>query len=431
MSSQDKDDPKIRQREDLLARRVGKALDQLGPRDAGGCPDAGAIAAYREQTLHPEEAVRWEGHFAMCARCREILHTLAASADAPLAEKEASRLGDFVPDIRTPVETAAGPARHARPRLFDWRSRWLAPALAVAAVLAVWFGMRPPWRARTREVSSTLIAQAPKSDTQPAALTPSLEKSPEAAPQQNGESGTAKRSSDSPKDASVEPANARPAAPSYSRQNSSAPAPAAAPALPAEARAQAETSAPAAPQALDSTVPSVPVTGQAPIIGMTNGAIGTEASRDKQKPATALSLARRNFEAVAKSNPAQGNASLLKAPGGTTFWRGGIGGSIERSTDAGSTWKPQASPTREDWIAGAAVSDSVCWLAGRNGAIAKTVDGEHWEGVSPPAQAASPAGKLPDWIDIAAGNTQSATLTANDGRRFATQDGGKTWQLQQ
>jgi photosystem II stability/assembly factor-like uncharacterized protein len=103
---------------------------------------------------------------------------------------------------------------------------------------------------------------------------------------------------------------------------------------------------------------------------------------------------------------------------------------IERSTDSGKTWVSQMSPSQEDWLAGAAVSDTVCWVAGRNGAIARTMDGAHWERISVPAQAAGTDAKLPDWSGITARDALSATITANDGRKFATADGGKTWQLQ-
>jgi len=121
---------------------------------------------------------------------------------------------------------------------------------------------------------------------------------------------------------------------------------------------------------------------------------------------------------------------MLKAPSGSALWRAGKGGIIERSTDAGKTWVSQMSPAQEDWLAGAAVSDTTCWLAGRNGAIARTSDGEHWERIAPPSQAAGTDGKLPDWTAITARDGQSATITASDGRQYATLDAGKTWQLQ-
>ena len=152
------------QREETLARRMGEALDKLAPGDAGECPDAELIAAYHERSLNPDEIGECETHFAACARCRKILAVLAASDDTPLAEKEVERLGELLAAARGPQQTAVPVAKAASPRLFDWRARWVAPALGVAAVLAVWFAMRPPWRAADRTASGILIAQAPMSE---------------------------------------------------------------------------------------------------------------------------------------------------------------------------------------------------------------------------------------------------------------------------
>jgi photosystem II stability/assembly factor-like uncharacterized protein len=117
---------------------------------------------------------------------------------------------------------------------------------------------------------------------------------------------------------------------------------------------------------------------------------------------------------------------LLKTPSGRVLWRTGKGGIIQHSTDGGRSWVLQTSPLQEDWLAGAAVSDSVSWLVGRNGAIARTTDGDHWERIaSPPV--ASTSGKMPDWGGVTARDAQNATISASDGRQYATQDGGKTW----
>jgi hypothetical protein len=177
-------------------------------------------------------------------------------------------------------------------------------------------------------------------------------------------------------------------------------------------------------------------------------AIGSAPSRDKQaataqleagatpggpmrqKTSPDLRSGERNEQVIGVFRPIQRYSSLLKAPSGSTLWRAGKGGIIERSTDAGKIWDSQSSPSREDWLAGAAISDTVCWVAGRNGAIARTMDGEHWERIAPPAQAAGTDAKPPDWTGITARNAQSVTIMAKDGRKFATADGGKTWQLQ-
>ena len=156
MDSQKRDESHDRRREEALARRMGDALDRLDHRGAGDCPDAELIAAYHERSLQPDEIARWEGHFAICGRCRKILAVLVETSEEPLAEKEVAHLGELVAASR-PIETT-------RPNRLAWRTRWLAPALGVAAALAVWVAMRPPWRTADQSPSGILIAQAPKSE---------------------------------------------------------------------------------------------------------------------------------------------------------------------------------------------------------------------------------------------------------------------------
>src|SRR6267143_3615911 len=159
MDSQKRDESRDRHREEALARRMGDALDRLDHRGAGECPDAELIAAYHEKSLQPDEIARWEGHFAICGRCRKILAVLVATSEEALAEKEIAHLGELVAASR-PIETT-------RPNRLAWRTRWLAPALGVAAALAMWVAMRPPWRTAEQSPSGTLIAQAPKSEPPP------------------------------------------------------------------------------------------------------------------------------------------------------------------------------------------------------------------------------------------------------------------------
>src|ERR1700676_1347522 len=177
MDSQDRDGPKIKRREEMLARRIGEALDQMKPINAQECPDAETLAAYAEQALTPVESAQWESHFATCARCRKILRVLAASSETPLAEKEVTQLGKLISTVRAPVEISRGAGVRDRSRFIDWRTRWLAPALGVAAVLAVWFAMRPPWRSTDQNSAGTLIAQAPKSEPPPSMESRATERS--------------------------------------------------------------------------------------------------------------------------------------------------------------------------------------------------------------------------------------------------------------
>ena len=184
MEPQNKDESRDRRREEALARRMGEALDGLSPRDAGECPDAELIAAYHERALQADEIAQWESHFATCARCRNILLVLSASAGTPLDQKEVARLGQLVAAARAPLEVAS---RSAKPNRSSWRGRWLAPALGVAAVLTVWFAMRPPWRVGDQNPSGTLIAQAPRSEPPQNTVSPALDQFSKVAPNKNAE----------------------------------------------------------------------------------------------------------------------------------------------------------------------------------------------------------------------------------------------------
>jgi hypothetical protein len=474
MDSKDTNEAKMRQREEILARRIGEALDRMNPHDAGACPDAEIIAAYAEQALGPDEAAQWEGHFAACARCRKILRVLAASADTPLAGKEVAHLGELVSAVRDPADITGRSGERVRPRFADWRMRWLAPALGVAAVLAVWFAMRPPWRTTDRGVSQTLIAQAPKEEAPPSPAPQLMDRLSEVAPQQDQEkpvapsldrftgnaqtlNSPAKAPTNRRSDAGNElkkvaptvddatrqlqkednsgslsgelgtPSPATSAAPSALPPKAKAPIGAPAPAPPPQASAQVEVPAPSTPKVSSSTSQSVTVTEATPSIETASGA--PSGTVDKGSSAN-VPLNGRSFKSLAELRPAVEYSALLKAPSGTFLWRGGKGGIIERSTNTGKTWVTEISPSREDWIAGVAISDTVCWLVGRKGGIARTVDGEHWERVAPPAQAAAVAGKFVDWTGVTARGAQTATITASDGRKFTTTDGGKTWQMQ-
>jgi len=147
--------------------------------------------------------------------------------------------------------------------------------------------------------------------------------------------------------------------------------------------------------------------------------------------AAAISKSTRSMQTFSSAlNTANLGEILIAAPSGKILWRAGKAGKIQRSVDAGRTWILQASPLTQDWTAGSAPVDTVCWLVGRNGAIARTADGEHWAQIVPPVQASGGASQLPDWAGVTAARAQDATITSSDQKRYRTQDGGQTWQLQ-
>jgi photosystem II stability/assembly factor-like uncharacterized protein len=103
-----------------------------------------------------------------------------------------------------------------------------------------------------------------------------------------------------------------------------------------------------------------------------------------------------------------------------TTWVLTSGGVINRSND-GVRWQPLSSGTDRDLIAGTAPSAEVCWVVGRAGTILRTTDGEQWERIPSPAES--------DLLSITAADEYAATVLTADGRRFATGNAGKTWQL--
>jgi hypothetical protein len=473
--TRDRDESRNRRREEALARRVGDALDELAHRDAVGCPDAELIAAYYEKSLEAEERGRCESHFATCARCRKVLQVLAASADAPLDEKEVARLGKLVAAARSPLESAAPPAKPADLVRLNWRRRWLAPALGVAAVLAVWFAMRPPWRTAERNPAVTLVAQAPKIELPPSEEGRAMRQSAEVTPGKNtaknagalndpaerraesrnllpdsleqrnsGTRGVAKQIAPTSgaaegnlRDEKKQKADASDALAGAIRAPAPAPGAAAtsraaAPPPPrelasrAQAKAEDTIQAPADTETPRSANRGATVTGASPQVETTSrplsGSVDDSSAKD-------LPVNGRNYESLLVLDAAGEFRVPMNAPSGKILWRAGKGGDIQRSTDAGRTWTSETSPLHEDWLAGAAVTDSICWIVGRNGAIARTTDGHHWKKIGPPPGARDSSGKLPDWTSITAVDAKNATITGDE-RHFATHDAGKTWTAQ-
>jgi hypothetical protein len=106
----------------------------------------------------------------------------------------------------------------------------------------------------------------------------------------------------------------------------------------------------------------------------------------------------------------------------TTRWRIVNGTAIQRSTDSGITWRDVEFTSPRSLNAGHSPAPSVLWLVGQAGTIYRTADGARFERV-----------EFVDTSDLAtvtAINAREATVTATDGRRFRTTDGGGTWTRQ-
>jgi hypothetical protein len=204
--------------------------------------------------------------------------------------------------------------------------------------------------------------------------------------------------------------------------------------------------APPAPQAKDGTVAPEP-----PPPAAITEQTATEAKRERENaaPAPLQDRAQRAEEraadavspaaaappppapAAAPASPAlstpapmlQKNAGLAAAPlevvspDPARRWRI-ANGAIERSEDGGASWT-RIQPLADTITGGTAPTRSICWLIGANGAVFVTTDGVTFARVP-----------LPEPVDltaITATDAQSATVTTADGRRFRTDDSGRTW----
>lgn len=118
--------------------------------------------------------------------------------------------------------------------------------------------------------------------------------------------------------------------------------------------------------------------------------------------------------------------STFRSPAGDVLWRVGLGGSLERSSDSGTTWIPQASGVTNDLTTGFALSGRVCWVVGTAGTILRTIDGgAHWIKIGSPADAPIIAIRATDAFHATVLVVDDAKTGAT--KAFKTADGGINW----
>jgi hypothetical protein len=136
-------------------------------------------------------------------------------------------------------------------------------------------------------------------------------------------------------------------------------------------------------------------------------------------PGAATANAVAPLRSAATALMAKDASAEIVSPDRSSRWRLRPAGSVEYSSDGGSTWQTLSTGISAELTAGASPSSSVCWLVGRGGTVLLSTDGRRFQRV------AFPNGV--DLIAISAADAQTATVTTADGRRFSTADGGLTW----
>ena len=109
----------------------------------------------------------------------------------------------------------------------------------------------------------------------------------------------------------------------------------------------------------------------------------------------------------------------IATPDPSLGWRI-VGDRLERSEDGGKTWKLARQNPGDGIAAGSAPSSSACWFVGRAGRVLLTTDsGATFTDVS----LAEPI----DLASVTATDARTADIYSVAGRRFRTEDGGRTW----
>ena len=426
-------------REETLHRLLARNL-RLGL-GAGGadCPEADILAAYFDRSLSPAETSHWESHFSACDRCQQVLAAMATSALEPVTVGEPGRVAALA---ARPATQGPPPQPRTLRRYLSWN--WLVPAVATAAAVALWLAVRPARKPTTqiaRQTQATapmpqmpleapkelakklpLPAPAPADRVATRATPPSRNAGSQAVHEQYARATPATRA-EAAKTLSADAFAQREAAAAPATETRGFGVAAAPPRAAAEEKVEQERVAKkkeaiqvaAAPPRPGASVAESAVTqegGKAAAGMLADAKPGPGAAGATQQAPRARALVRNRAADQAPQ-------VIVATPARAVLWRVGPGGSIERSRDAGRTWQVQTSNVDADLLAGAAPSETVCWVVGSTGTILRTTNGVHWEKIASPATA--------DWVGVQAQDALHARVTAAGGAIFVTEDGGQTW----
>ena len=420
MASQDRDKPSAGMLRRSLAPPPGSVHD---------CPGPEILAAYFERTLDNNEIARYELHLSECSRCREQLAAMAR-ADEPGAADGEKR------------ERASGDSW-----LWGW-SR-LAPAFAVLMIMAgIWYSQRPARHSLVAMYQPPPMAVAPQESAPETNVLTRIAPAPGAGPARQAaqkvekpatltenKTAAADQLNNSNDQVQMNPRAKIPVAAELAAPQTATPRAAGNAGVATSASQSVEVSSaaplPEAPAARVQTArqmetengaTSPPASGTA-VGGAIPGAFSAGAGIAGNKQMSARAVPSRatpqnqavTLEATDDSSPQK----LIRTPNPQILWRIAGGGFVERSTDGGEVWQGQLPNPDAHFIAGAAPTAQTCWLVGQGGIILLTTDGTTWKTIQPPARA--------DFVDVTAKDGSSATVTAADGRKFTTADGGKHW----
>ena len=361
--------------------------ERLQAQGAGEHPDANLLSAFAEHRLADAERVQVLEHLSGCAPCREVAALITAGAEEP--------------------QTVFRPQRVNR----WWKSpvvHW--SALLTAAVVVLVAVLLGPHRQR-----SGYSASAPATASQPesAVVSQAAPEPPSAPSQQPPASQTEVRKKSELKQA--KPAPAPPAGIGPRRADGVGAGTGGGMMGGVVAARPPQVQTPPAP-------PPPPIQESA----KTAGAMQDRAAMPAANAAPAPSAANEALDVTAAGARQRENAVLLqRAPSAMRVsrsmrWSVSPSGSVQRSSDAGRTWKDVTIAEGVSFRAVSAVGEQV-WAGGSGGALYHSADnGEHWSPVAIP-------GLSGNVVRIEFTDPARGTVTTSTGETWATSDGGQSW----
>jgi hypothetical protein len=339
--------------------------------------DAETLAAWADDALDVSERASAEAHAAGCARCQQLLAALVRTLPGPELKKSPWRMPSF---------------------------GWLVPLTAAATALAIWVAVPKPSPVQVSSGETAVDAVTPAAPARNRSSAPADQPAANAsAPAARADAlqRQAFRQQGSPDPSHAGPverdgADVRELDKDMKQESAEARAKTPALADSASNPARAETAVPIAPAAPPPA--AQPTLRAAPAEAAGRVSAGAASSRMAFAPGLDV--------IVVSSNP-------------STRFRLLPGGGVQRSADAGSTWRTEVTGTTETLRAGSSPSPSVCWLVGGAGTVLLSIDGRTWRRVAFPENV--------DLLSVVASDQDNATVTTADGRGFVTTDGGQTW----
>lgn len=332
--------------------------------DASGeaCLDAETLAAWADDALDARERARAEAHAADCDRCQALLAAM----------------------VKTTTPSPATAAWWRMPAL-----GWVVPLSVAATVLVIWIAVP--------NVRDRAPVQQPARDAKAVdQLAPMARSEPPAEARAKVEADGQRQP---PRQVAKEKAAPPPA---VLRERTDAPS------ANALSKAETVTATGAAPVAVAPPASNTAPPAAAPAAPPTPPQSAADSTLRAQAPfaSARAALANPRETVVVSSDPAT-RFRLLR------------GGGVERSADAGVTWRTEVTGATTTLTAGSSPSPSVCWLIGPAGVVLLSTDGSSWRRLAFP--------ETVDLRSVTATDSQTATVTTTDGRAFITTDGGQMW----